>query len=138
MAEGYRHTLRVVGSPEFKRKVREIVVFIKLAGYDDFLRTYIRKISEVNGISQLREADAAVWLNHYILENPFEGTRFVFQKIEQMKAYLTGDLYYIKGETSAVEKSIDFLEKLKDNLQDEALKKRCDAVWKQWKEARIV
>lgn len=138
LAEGHRHRLRVVGGPEFKRKVREILGHIKTAGYHDFLITYIRKISEVNGVSQLREADAAIWLNAYMVENPFEGARFVIQKAEQMKDYLQGNLYYIGGEMSAVNKSVAFLEELKDSIRDEELRAKCEEVLEQWKGARIV
>jgi len=60
LEEGYKHTLKVVGKPEFKRKVEDMLSFVKAADYYDFVRTYIRKISEVSGLSQLREAEATV------------------------------------------------------------------------------
>ena len=102
------------------------------------MRTYIRKIAEIKGLSQLREADATIWLNNYMVKNPFEGARFAIQKVWQMKYYLDGDLYYISGETSAVEKSVEFLEKLKDNIKDGVLRGKCEEVLRQWKEAKIV
>lgn len=138
LAEGHKHRLRVTGSSEFKQKVTEILAHIKTAEYYDFLRTYIRKINEVTGLSQLREADATIWLNNYMVKNPFEGARFVVQKVWQMKYYLDGDLYYISGETSAVEKSVEFLEKLRDNIKDGVLREKCEEVLRQWKEAEIV
>lgn len=55
-----------------------------------------------------------------------------------MKSYLDGNLYYMSGETAAVAKSLEFLEKLSDNIQDETLKMKCDEVLKRWKEAKIV
>ena len=138
LAQGHKHRLRVIGGSEFKRKIKDILTHIKTAGYYDFLRTYIRKISETNGLSQLREADATIWLNTYMVENSFEGARFVIQKIEQMKQYLDGNLYYRSGETSAVEKSIEFLEKLKDRIKDEEVKSKCEEVLRKWKDAGIV
>ena len=138
VTDGHKHRLRIVGSSEFKRKVKEILAFINIAGYYDFLRRYIRKISEVNGVSQLREADASIWLNFYMVENPFEGARFIIQKTEQMKSYLNGKIYYIIGELPAVKKSVDFLEKLRNNIKDKDLKMKCEVVLQQWKEAKIV
>lgn len=111
---------------------------IRTAGYYDFLRTYIRRISQVDGISQLREADATIWLNNYVIKEPFEGARFIIQKAEQMKDYLAGNLYYLSGETAAVEKSIIFLERLRKNLRNENLRSRCEEILRQWKEAKIV
>lgn len=137
LAEGYKHRLRVIGSPEFKKKVKDLLSYISSAGYRDFLRTYIRKISEVDGLSQLREADATIWLSSYVLENPFEGARFIIQKAEQMKSYLSGNLYYISGETSAVEKSVAFLERLRDGIKDEETRAKCEEVLKQWRGAKI-
>ena len=138
MAGGHKHRLRVVGTPEFKRKVGKILALIKVAGYYDFLRTYIRRVSEVDGVSQLREADAAIWLNVYVVEDPFEGVRFVVQKAEQMRDYLDGKLYYIAGELSAVRRSIVFLEKLRDSVRDEGLRVRCEEVLKRWTEERVL
>ncbi len=128
----------MVGSSEFKRKVKEILRYIKIAEYYDFLITYIRKISEVNGISQLREADAAIWLNTYTVNNPFEGARFIIQKTEQMRSYLEGKIYYIKGETPAVSRSVAFLEELRDKIKDKKARAQCEEVLTQWKEAKIV
>ena len=111
---------------------------ISTAGYYDFLITFIRRISQVDGISQLREADATIWLNNYVIKEPFEGARFIIQKAEQMKNYLAGNLNNISGETVAIEKSITFLEKLKDNLKDENLRAKCEEILRQWKDAKIV
>ncbi len=55
-----------------------------------------------------------------------------------MKEYLAGNLYYISGETAAIEKSITFLEKLRDNFKDEDLRAKCEEILRQWKEAKIV
>lgn len=138
LAEGHKHLLKVRGSDEFKVKVKEILALIKLAGYYDFLRTYIRQLSEIDGVSQLREAEATIWLNRFVVSNPFEGARFIIQKTEQMKAYLDGKLYYFGGEMAAVNRSIAFLGELKEKIKSEDLRSRCDEVLKQWKEAKIV
>lgn len=138
LEEGYKHPLKVVGSPEFKGKVEEILNLIKVAGYYDFVRTYIRKMSEISGLSQLREAEATIWLNDYVVGNPFEGARFVVQKAEQMKDYIDGKEYYIRGELSAVRKSIVFLEKLRNSIENGDLRAKCEEALRQWREARIV
>ena len=55
-----------------------------------------------------------------------------------MKNYLEGNLNNISGETAAIEKSITFLEKLRDNLKDEDLRAKCEEILRQWKDAKIV
>ena len=62
---GYRHRLTIKGTKVFKQKVRQALKLVKTAGYYDFLRTYIRNIIEIDGLTQLREADAAIWANKY-------------------------------------------------------------------------
>lgn len=138
LAEGYKHRLRIDGSPEFKIKIKEILNLVKKAKYYVFLRTYIRRICEMEGLSQLREAEATIWLNHYMIENPFAGARFIIQKAEQMKSYLEGKIYYISGELSAVRKSIVFLTKLRDSLNNEELKAQCDELLRQWTEDQVL
>lgn len=130
--EGHRHHLEISGSPAFRERVDEVVTLIKTAGYDDFLRTYIRRIAEIGGVSQLREAEATIWLSTYLLKNPVEGARFIVQKAHQMEAYLTGRVYYILGERPAVQKSVAFLRELKAHLQDEAMLALCEDVLTQW------
>ena len=112
--------------------------YIEIAGYQKFLSTYIREISEISGLSQLRETEASLWLNNYILADPFEGARFIIQKAEQMKYYLSGETYYLQGETSAITKSLKFLEELTAKLIREDLKVKCEEVLKQWQGASIV
>ena len=55
---GYKHQLAIKGSPDFERKVQRALELVKTAGYYDFLRTYIRSIMEIDGLTQLHEADA--------------------------------------------------------------------------------
>ncbi len=55
--EGHIHNLRVIGQSTFKNKVEKVLSLIKRAEYYGFLQTYIRKICEIEGISQLRETE---------------------------------------------------------------------------------
>ena len=58
--KGYKHALRIKGSKLFKDKMREVLGLVEVADYFDFVRTYLREIVEMEGFSQLREADAAL------------------------------------------------------------------------------
>jgi len=132
--EGYKHRLRIKGSPQFKQKVKESLDLIKTAQHYDFLRTYIKQIIEIEGFSQLRESEVAVWANKYALEEPIEGAGFLIQKAHQMKDYIEGRLYYDKGEINAVRKRIRFLETLKKKSEDQTVKKKCEESLKRWTE----
>ena len=132
--KGHKHKLEVSGSPDFKRKVEEALELIKTAEYYDFLRTYIRQIREIDGLSQLREAEAAIWANKYAVADPVEAAGFVIQKAQQMKGFIEGKLYYDKGEIKAVEKRIEFLETLRDRSKNQAVKKKCEENLKRWAE----
>ena len=134
IAQGYKHRLRVVGSQDFKRKVREALKLIKAAKYYNFLRTYIRQIREINGLSQLREAEVAIWANRYAVADPIEAASFIIQKVQQMKDFIEGKLYYDKGEMKAVKKRIEFLKTLKETSKDQAVKKKCEENLKRWAE----
>jgi len=134
--KGHRHRLRVKGSPEFRRKVKEALRLTKTAKYYDFLRTYIKQIVEIDGFSQLRESEAAVWLNNYAVADSVEAASYVIQKVQQMKDYIEGRLYYDKGEINAVEKRIEFLETLKNKTKNQAVKKRCREILKKWVESK--
>jgi hypothetical protein len=134
--KGYKHCLKISGSPVFKQKVSKAIDLVKTAGYYDFLRTYIGKVVEINGLSQLRECEAAVWLNSYGIEDPVDAASFIIQKAWQMKEYLDGKLYYSgEAEFRAIEKRTEFLNKLKQQVKDEAIKKRCEELIKQWNES---
>ena len=130
--KGYKHRLRTIGRPAFKESVREILTLIRKAGYYNTLRTYIRYIVEIDGVSQLREAEATIWLNTYMIKDSIEGARFIVQKVEQMKNYLEGEQYYEKGETSAVEKSVEFLQNLCKKKISEGQRKKCKEAIKLW------
>ena len=134
IAKGYKHRLKVVGSPDFKSKAKEALKLIRTAKYHDFLRTYIRQIREIDGLSQLREAEATIWANKYAVADPIEAAGFIIQKTQQMKDYIEGKLYYDKGEIKAVEKRKEFLETLKDKSKNQAVKKKCEENLKKWAE----
>jgi hypothetical protein len=131
---GYKHDLKVNGSPEFVARVEKSLELIKTAGYYDFLRTYIRVIREITGLSQLREEEAAIWFNVKALDDPIDDAGFIIQKAQQMKGFIEGKQYYETGEIKAVNKRLEFVEKLRDKTDDPALKKKCEDNLKRWKE----
>jgi len=134
IGQGYKHELRVKGSQDFKSEVEKALELIKIADYYDFLRTYIREIVEIDGLSQLRESEVAIWVNKYSVADPVEAAGFLIQKTQQMKDYTEGRLYYDTGEIRAVNKRIEFLKALKERSKDQALKKRCEEILKAWTE----
>ena len=133
---GYKHNLTVEGSPNFEKKVNETLELIKTAGYYEFFRTYIRKIMEIDGLTQLRETEVAIWANKFAVENPVDAASLFIQKAHHMKEYLEGEVYYGgNAETRSVEKRIQFLEVLKEKSQDESVKKECSRLLKMWEES---
>ena len=66
---GHVHRLKITGSQEFKQKVREALKHIKTTKQYNFLRTYIREIKEIDGLTQLREAEAAIWANNHAIKD---------------------------------------------------------------------
>ena len=135
---GYRHRLTVEGSLGFRERVAEALELIKTAGYRPFLQTYIRSIVEIQGLSQLREADATLWANRYAVADPIEAAGFFIQKAQQMKDYLEGKLYYDTAEKRAVERRLKFLRALKNRSKDEALKRKCEEALKRWDESKFL
>ena len=129
---GYRHDIRVIGNPQFNNKVSPIMELIRLSGYQELLRTFIREIRQIEGVSQLRETEASIWLNQKTLENPIEGARFIMQKAFQMESYIKGEAWYIMGELPAVRRSIDFLRELRNRLKDTELRAKCSQVLDEW------
>ena len=132
--KGYRHRLRIKGSQKFKHKVEEALNLVKTANHYDFLRTYIKHIVEIGGLTQLREAEASIWANKYTVADPVEASSLFIQKAHQMKDYIEGRLYYDKGEIRAVKKRIEFLETLRERSKSRAVKKRCEELLKSWTE----
>jgi len=135
---GYKHRLRIKGSLEFKENVRKALKLVKTAKKYDFLRTYIKQIVEIDGLSQLREADAAIWANKYAVEDPVDAAGFFVQKAYQMKEYIEGKLYYGgEAEERAIQMRIEFLETLKNRTRDAEVKRKCEELIKEWNESSI-
>jgi hypothetical protein len=137
--KGHKHQLRVGGSEEFKQKVRRTLELVKTAGYYDFLRTYINTIVEIDGLTQLRESEAAIWANRYAVENAVDAASLLIQKANHMKEYLEGKLYYGgTAEKRSVEKRIEFLKVLERKSQEKEVKEECRRLLRLWDESSLV
>jgi hypothetical protein len=137
--KGYKHRLKVKGSVHFRQKVKETIALIKTAGYYDFLRTYIRSIEEIDGLTQLRQSEAKLWANKYTVKNTVDGASLFIQKAGHMKEYLEGTLYYGgQAERRSDEKRIEFLEALKCRSQEKEVVEECERLIKMWKESSLV
>jgi hypothetical protein len=136
--QGYKHNLIVEGTPEFRKQINQTLELIKTAGFYDFLISHIRKIMEIDGITQLRETEVTLWANKFAVENPVDAASLFIQKAFQMKEYLEGELYYGgTAEKRSVEKRIEFLQTLKDKTSDIGVKEECDRLLKMWKESSL-
>jgi hypothetical protein len=136
--KGYKHSLVVEGSTEFTQKVNQAIEFIKDAGYFDFLRTYVRKIVEIDGISQLRETEVAIWASKFAAENPVDAASLFIQKAYHMKEYLEGELYYGgNAEKRSVAKRVEFLQSLKEKTSDKVVKEECERLLEMWKDSSL-
>jgi len=136
--EGYKHNLIVEGTPEFRKQVNQAIELIKTSGYFDFLQSYIRMIMEIDGITQLRETEVAIWANKFAVENPVDAASLFIQKAYHMKEYLEGELYYGgNAEKRSVTKRIEFLQTLKDKTGDKDVKTECDRLLEMWKESSL-
>ena len=134
--KGYKHRLRVKGSSIFKQKVNQALKLVKTASYYEFLRTYIRSIIEIDGLTQLREAEAAIWANKYAVANPVDAASLFVQKANHMKEYLEGKLYYGgAAEKRSVEKRIEFLKTLKKKSREKEVKEECERLLSSWSES---
>ena len=138
VGEGYKHNLTVEGSPDFKEKVNRAIELIKTANYFDFLSTYIRRIIEIDGITQLRETEVAIWANKFAVENPVDASSLFIQKAYHMKEYIEGDLYYGgNAEKRSVAKRVEFLQTLSDRSVDKEVKEECNRLLQMWKESSL-
>jgi len=134
--KGYKHRLRVKGSSIFKQKVKQALKLVKTASHYEFLRTYIRSIIEIDGLTQLREAEAAIWANKYAVANPVDAASLFVQKANHMKEYLEGKLYYGgTAEKRSVEKRIEFLKTLKKKSREKEVKEECERLLSSWSES---
>ena len=137
LQKGYKHELKIQGSQQFKDKMKQVLKLIKTADYYDFLRTYIRQIIEIEGLSQLHEADVVIWANMSTLSDLIDAASYTVQKAQQMKDYLEGNLYYGTGENAAMEKRLEFIKSLKDKSKRVKIRKRCEELLREWKETKI-
>jgi len=136
---GHIHRLRITGSKEFKQKVRTALKLIKTTKQYNFLRTYIREIKEINGLTQLREAEAAIWANKYAVKDAVDAASLFIQKAYQMKEYIEGKLYYGgEAEHRTTQKRIEFLEKLKKKTRKKEIRERCEEILKAWEESMYI
>jgi hypothetical protein len=137
--KGYKHNLQILGSSDFKTKVENALKLVKTAGSSEFLSTYIRTIREIDGLTQLRHAEAAIWANKYAVENAVDAASLFVQKAYHMKEYLEGKLYYGgEAERRSFEKRRDFLQVLRKKSHDEKVRKECDRLLQIWKEASLI
>lgn len=136
IVKGYKHRLKVKGSPNFKQKVRQALKLVRTAGYYDFLRTQIRSVIEIDGLTQLRETEAAIWANKYAVENPVDAASLFIQKANHMREYIEGKLYYGgEAEKRSVKKRIEFLEVLKKKSRKKGVKEECERLLRSWDES---
>jgi hypothetical protein len=136
--QGYKHKLTVEGSPEFKVKVNQALDLIKTAGYYDFFVAHIREIKEIDGISQLRETEVAIWAGKFAVENPVDAASLFIQKAHHMKEYLGGELYYGgNAEKRSVTKRMEFLQALKEKTKNNSVKEECERLLEMWKDSSI-
>ncbi len=136
--EGYKHNLIVEGTPEFRKQVNQAIELIKTSGYYDFLQSYIRMIMEIDGITQLRETEVAIWANKFAVENPVDAASLFIQKAHHMKEYLEGELYYGgNAEKRSVTKRMEFLQILKEKTNDREVKAECERLLEMWKDSSL-
>jgi len=139
ISKGHKHRLKLKGSTQFTEKTRHAVALVKKAGYYDLLRTYVRSIEEVDGLTQLREADAKIWANKYAVENPVDAASLLVQKAMQMKEYLEGTLYYGgEAEKRLDQKRIEFLQVLESKSPNEEVRRECARLLKMWRESSLI
>jgi len=117
--------------------MKHVIDLIKTADYYEFLRAYIREIVEIEGFSQLHEADAAIWANMSTLVDIVNAASYVVQKAQQMKDYIEGNLYYGIGEMTAMEKRLEYIKALKTKTTNEAIRKRCEQLLREWEDTKM-
>jgi hypothetical protein len=136
--QGYKHKLMVEGKPDFTRKVKEALEYIETAGYLDYLQTYIRNITEIDGMTQLRQTEVAIWANKFAVDNPVDAASLFIQKAYSMQEYLNGKLYYGgKAEKRSITKRIEFLQALKEKTSDRSVKEECDRLLGLWNDSSL-
>ena len=135
---GYKHELTVRGDEAFVEKVKKSLELAKTADCYDFLRTYLRQIIEIDGITQLRETEVAIWANKFAVENVVDFASLLIQKAHHMKEYLEGELYYGgASEKRTVQKRIEFLELLKRKTTNKTVRIECERLLEMWRESSL-
>ncbi|HUU88292.1 MAG TPA: hypothetical protein VMX17_11130 [Candidatus Glassbacteria bacterium] len=135
---GYKHELKVEGTSEFKEKVNQSLDLLRTVGSYELLRTYIREITEIDGLTQLRETEAVIWANKFAVENPVDAASLFIQKVNHMKEYLEGKEYYGgQAEKRSVDKRIGFLEKLEKESKNKNVKDECKRLLQMWEDAAL-
>lgn len=136
---GYRHKLAIEGTTEFEKKVNKVLEHVETAGFYDFLTTYIRQIVEIDGFSQLRESEVALWITKQLLISPVEAAGFFVQKAFQMKEFLEGKLYYGgAAEARSLKARIRFLKALKKRANNQRVREECRRILKRWADSTFV
>ena len=136
--KGYKHELKVQGDKDFVEKVKAALELVKAVDFYDFLRTYLREITEIDGITQLRETEVSIWANKFAVENAVDFASLLIQKAYHMKEYLDGELYYGgASEKRNVQKRIEFLEALRDKTADTKVKAECERLLEMWRESAL-
>ncbi len=136
---GYKHLLTIDGEADFVEKVNNALDLAKTAGCYDFLRTYLRQIKEIDGLTQLRETEVAIWANKPAVQDAVDFASLLIQKAYHMKEYLEGELYYGgASEKRTAQKRIEFLETLQAKTADPAVKERCEHLLDMWREFGLV
>jgi hypothetical protein len=137
--KGYKHRIGIRGSADFTQKARKALALVKTAGYYDFLRMYIRSIKQIEGLTQLRQAEASIWANGYALENLVDAASVLVQRANNMREYLEGKLYYGgTAEKRSDEKRIEFLKALKKKTREKEVAQECEKLLRMWKESSLV
>lgn len=118
--------------------MNEILDLLKTANYFDFFTSYIREIVEIDGLTQLRETEVAIWANKFAVENPVDAASLFIQKASVMKEYLEGELYYGgAAEKRSIEKRLEFLRTLKEKSKDENVRAECDRLLEMWRDSSL-
>ncbi|HVO85954.1 MAG TPA: hypothetical protein VMT06_02400, partial [Candidatus Eisenbacteria bacterium] len=95
-------------------------------------------IEEVDGLTQLRNADASIWTNKYAVENSVDAASMFVQKASVMKEYVELIHYYSgQAEKRSVQKRIEFLMSLKDKSREEKVIAECNRLLQFWRESSL-
>ncbi|MDR1993770.1 MAG: hypothetical protein LBQ98_09850 [Nitrososphaerota archaeon] len=138
IAQGYKHELIVDGKSDFTKKVKEALEHLRTAGYYDYLQSYIRKIVEIDGMTQLRETEVAIWANKFAVDNPVDAASLFVQKAFTMEEYMQGKLYYGgTAEKRSTARRVEFLEALRDKSANREVREECERLLELWKDSSL-